>query len=365
LASFLAYSIAAAAIHFLRPTTGYLSQIYGFVLVIPIGVLAVSVSSAFVQLNVKGGRFKRLAVMAILQATTTVVAQVTLGLLHVEHGLIIGTIFGSVLSGVVLGTLLGRDDRFSGFRSAIAPRHLMAVAREYANFPRYALAADVLNVLVQQFAPVFVLALFSPTVAGLYAFAVRMVRVPLIVVSTAVSIVLRKEAVDHLNREESLTSLFTPVVWRLFLVGLIPFLMILLFGDSLFALVFGPQWAEAGRVVQILSPGILLEFVAFPLGALFIVTNSQRYTFVIQATGLVALLLALFIGKQLLNDFISTCYLLSAVMVGVNLWSLVLAHRVASRTAPHRPRTPWPVPASADPAGLADAGAAQAGIGQT
>jgi len=337
LASVVVYGLIGGVLHFSHFGSSYLNAIRGFVLIMPLGVLSIGLSSALIQLNVKAGRFKRLAAVTIAQAVFTIACQIALGLLHVAQGLILGTIAGSLLSGTVLARLSLQQGDFAGLRQAITLRRLRATARQFVNFPRYTMAADALTVVAQQFTPVFILALFSPAVAGLYAFSIRIVRVPLLVVSTAINAVLRKDGVDHLDREGNLRSLFKTIVRSLLLLGFVPFAVILLFGDQLFSVVFGAQWADAGQVVQILSPGILLEFVAFPLSVFFIITGSQRYAFAVQVIGFVSLLAALLLGKHFLHGFIATCYLISAVMVLVNMSSIILIGRVSGWKRPWRP----------------------------
>jgi len=169
-------------------------------------------------------------------------------------------------------------------------------------------------------------------VAGLYAFSVRVVRVPTFVVSTAIGGALRKEAVDHVHSGRSLTRLFTHTVRTLAILAVPPFVLLLLFGRPVFTFVFGHQWAEAGRIIQILTPGIVAEFVALPMAAFFLVTDSQRYTFVVQALGFVLMVTALAVGRHVLRDFVATCYLVSGVMVTVNLLTIFLAAKVAGFT---------------------------------
>jgi O-antigen/teichoic acid export membrane protein len=332
LVSFLVYVAIACGIAISHPVGGYLRNIHGIILFIPFGVLFACVSSLLIQLNIKQGNFKRLAVVAAVQVVFTVVPQIALGILKIENGLIIGTIVGFVFSAVVLSKLSLDRQTVREMRDESGIAVLRTTARQYINFPRYTLGADAISIVAQQFVPVFVLALFNPAVAGLYSFSIRVVRVPLIVVSTAIAGALRKEAVDRLKEEGTLTPLFTVTVRTLLFVAFFPFVVMLLYSNQIFAAVFGHKWADAGKVVQILSPGILVEFVAFPLSIIFLVTNTQRYTFAIQLVGFGALSAALFVGKHFLNDFMSTCYLISAVMILVNLASIALAAKVSRRS---------------------------------
>jgi O-antigen/teichoic acid export membrane protein len=327
------HCLLAAIIYFGYSGTGYLGSIQRVVWFLPVGVLSICISSMLIQLNIKQGAFKFFAGVVAAQALFTIVPQIGLGLLHVDNALILGVIAGSVFSNVVFVWLFFKRNSIGHVRRETTWQQLLATAKEHVNFPRYTLGGDAISVLAQQFVPVFVLALFSPALAGLYSFSTRIVRVPLLIVSTAIAGALRKEAVDHVNGDGDLTSLFSATVRALFLIGFVPFVVLLLFSDQIFAVVFGNQWRDAGTVVRILSPGILFEFVAFPLSVFFLVTNRQRYTFRIQVTGFVLLVLALVIGKYRLNDFMATCYLLSAVMVVVNLTTIALTASVIGRPA--------------------------------
>jgi len=334
--SFLAYAFIAWVVLLVPASDGYLGDLRRIVVFIPFGVLLVCVVSPLIQLSVKTGNFRRLSITAVAQVLAALVLQIVLGLLHVQNALIIGTIIGYVVAGVMLAGFLLRGHRIARVSWKPSLGELRKTFREYRNFPRYTLPADMINVVVQQFSPVFVLALFNPVVAGLYAFALRVARVPLIVVATAVAGALRKEAVDVANSGRSLRFLFSTTVRTLLLLGFIPFLVMLFLGVKLFSVVFGPQWIEAGRWVQILSPGIFLEFVAVPLSVFFLVTNTQYYTFGLQVASFGSLVAALLVGKSYLNDFAATSYLVSATMVIVNLSTIAVVARITGERAVRR-----------------------------
>ena len=186
--SCLIYEAGALALYYGYHGGGYLSDLRRVALFIPIGVLAVCSSSLFIQFNVKTGRFKRLATLATVQVVLTIVPQSALGVLRVPNALIIGTIAGYLVSAVVFAMLFVREHGSTAVRRELVPRWLWEAAQEHRNFPRYTLAADAIGVAVQQFIPVFIVALYNPSIAGLYSFAVRVVRVPLIVISVVLTI---------------------------------------------------------------------------------------------------------------------------------------------------------------------------------
>lgn len=336
LASAFAYAIGASLVYLFYSDSGYLNAIRGVILFIPLGVVSAFLPSVLTMYNTRAGKFRRLATVAVVQVVCTTLSQIVFGLLHFEHGLLLGAITGNTLSGVVLLFWFLRTNSWRHVRREMALPQLKLTATEHMNFPRYSLGADAINVVVQQFVPVLLMAMFNPAIAGLYAFATRVVRVPFLIVSSAVSTVLRKQAADHLRREGSLRSLFNATLTSLSVLAVVPLLVFGLFAGPLFVTVFGDKWREAGRVVQILSPGIALEFIAFPLTVLFVITGTQRYSFRLQLIGFGLLLSALMIGRYLVAGFIATCYLMSAAMVALNVATIVVASRVANRRVPLR-----------------------------
>jgi O-antigen/teichoic acid export membrane protein len=330
LASIVLFLTAAVLIDRYYAGSGYLAQIRPITLFIPLGVISVCLSSPLVQLCVKNGRFRVVAIASSTQVLVAVAAQIGLGLAAVKHGLIIGTICGYFWAAIVLTYALRHDGVFGEAWRSLSVVNLRRTAAEFANFPRFTLPADAVGVVTQQFIPVFVLALFNPAVAGLYSFSMRIVRVPLLVLSTAVSTALRKEGADTVHAGRSLQPLYRATVRTLFVLGVVPFAVMLLVGPQIFATVFGTHWIEAGEIVRVLSPGIFLEFIAFPLLVIFLVTDTQRITFGIQAIGFLGLVGAMVIGRQVGMTFVSTCYLVAGVMVVVNLLCIVAASRVSA-----------------------------------
>jgi O-antigen/teichoic acid export membrane protein len=323
------FTVVAVVAHLTQPDIKYLREIRDVILYIPVGVLVVCFTSGLIQLNVRGGAFRRIATVTVVQSLVTIVVQVACGAQQFGEGLVIGVIAGYAVAGVLLARWSLGGGRLRALAGQMRREVLRTTALEHANFPRYTLGADAISVMAQQFTPVFITALFSPAAAGLYSFAVRVARVPLIIVSSAVASVLRKEAADRAGNPERLRALYRWSTTGLLVIAVVPFAVLVLMGPPMFRFVFGAEWAEAGRMARILSPGLALEFVALPLASFFLVTGTQRYSFRIQVAAFVALLGAVGIGRFWFNSIETLCALLAATMVGANVATIALAGRAA------------------------------------
>ena len=324
--------VVALVAFFSAPSTGYLRELRPVVLLIPIGILAAVTISLLSLVNTRRGRFRRIALLATAQVAFTAAFQILFGLWHLPHGLVAGGVAGSVVTAVIFLTQ---------HLAVTVPRHvtremtadqLRETAVLHANFPRYSLAADALNIVSQQFAPVVLTALFTPVAAGLFAFSTRVVRVPVFIVSSAVITILRKHASDHLREHGTLWPVFRATAGGLALLAIVPFAFLVIFASSIFPALFGDKWADAAGVVRVLAPGIYLEFIALPVTVIFLITGHQRYAFRIQVVNVVLLGIVFIIGRWVLDSFTATCYLLSSTMVAINLFTIALAGRVSAMT---------------------------------
>jgi O-antigen/teichoic acid export membrane protein len=340
-ASFALYLLIAVGIRLGDPDRGYVSEIKHIVMYMPFAILPNVVISALSLVHTRRGKFTRLASLAFLQAGVTTAAQITLGFLRVKDALIVGAMFGAAVAAVAFAVVHFRGAPFQRLASEFDWSRLQEVARTHFHFPRYSLPADAFNVVVQQFVPVFITAMFNPMVAGLYAFSTRVIRVPVFVISTAASTVLRKAVADRVNQAGTLFPTFRSATLALAAIGIVPFAVLGVYAAPIFQVVFGEEWRDAGTIVRILSPGIFLEFVALPLTAFFVITRKLRYMFWLQLANLVLLAAALYVGRRIWNDFNATCALMAAALVGVNLATIVLAGRVAG--APPATNDPRPV----------------------
>jgi O-antigen/teichoic acid export membrane protein len=146
----------------------------------------------------------------------------------------------------------------------------------------------------------------------------------------------------------ALEATFLRVVGGLALVGLPPFAVVFLFGEPLFALAFGAEWARAGEYASWLAVWLYFMLVNRPCVGATSVLNMQR-TFLVQTVfTLVARAASLLIGVWYFSNDLLAIALFSLVG-GISCVSLIVLVLVRIRneqraakmtTRPHRNETP-------------------------
>ncbi|MFO7320936.1 MAG: oligosaccharide flippase family protein [Chloroflexota bacterium] len=247
-------------------------EIAGFLWLMPVTLIGAGSYQALSYWAIRKKSFGVLARTKIVQGVGTVVLRIALGVLQTGAiGLIISQIF-SLSAGI--WSIVSGDYRTLLY--SIRWERMVTVAKEYRRFPLISAWSSLLNTAGLQLPTLFMLALYGPVAGGVFALGLRMVQLPAHLVGSSVAQVYLGTASEIKNQAPAqLKPLFIRTTRRLFLVGLVPIVLIVLFGPEVFSLVFGAEWQAAGQYVRLLGPAILIQFVISPISQTMIVLERQ------------------------------------------------------------------------------------------
>lgn len=153
---------------------------------------------------------------------------------------------------------------------------LKELAIQYRDFPLYRAPQNFINAASQS-APVLLLAVFfGPIAAGCYALAKAVMGVPITLVGKAVGDVFYPRVVNAAHAKENIARHILRATAVLFIVAVVPFVIIFLFGSEIFGYIFGAQWINAGIYAQWLALFFLFNFINKPAVAAVPVLGIQR-----------------------------------------------------------------------------------------
>jgi len=233
------------------------------------GVFLTGLFQALTVWNNRLSKFRTIANANVIQTGTTAASQVLFGVFHIQ---IFGLLVGAIL-GLLAGTLIYTKEKLFSFFTLVKVISFSKVvlnAKKYREFPTYSMfGALAINIALQS--PVFIVGIFfEPALTGQYGLAARIVLIPLVLLSTAVFQVIYKEisilAIDNFS------EIRPYVINKLILLALIglPALIVLnVWSETLFVIVFGPEWGVAGKFAKYLSWAAFFKFSITPLMAVF------------------------------------------------------------------------------------------------
>ncbi len=260
---------------------------------LPLVLLGAGSYRTFRMWAVRRGDFNAIATTKITQAASNVIFQVACGLASFGvAGLVIGQFFG-----FSAGTFkLGRGVTFSMTDVSWRMwRRLSVLARRYSRFPKFDVAAAIINAISMQL-PNFLLAiLFNPAVAGLYLLADRALGAPLSLLSQSIGQVLYSRSRNAVEQGR-IGHLATSILGGLAAVAFLPTLIMFFWGEKIFTLVFGQEWAAAGSYASWLIIGITANFLYSSVSLILMATNAQNLNLYIHSSMLIAKTAALVFG---------------------------------------------------------------------
>jgi O-antigen/teichoic acid export membrane protein len=271
--------------------------------------------------------YRKIASSKLWQAVSTGIANLCFGLTGIgAAGLILGGFIGQIVSAAVLGCLVWRED--SGLRHLVSKEQMKKNAIVYKNFPQYSLPTALLDSCSNNL-PVFILAhLFSNNVAGFYALALKTLGAPMGFIGDSISQVFYQQFAEHIDSPEKSRSLLIKTWKHLALIALLPMLIILLFGQNIFTLVFGVQWGDAGRIASILAPMFYLIFISSPTSSTYNVLGMQKAGFIFGLTSIAGRPAALLAGAKYSDVFFGLKCFVAFEICQIILFNVLLVHRL-------------------------------------
>lgn len=244
------------------------------------------------------GRYRHLAIMRIVQATSIVLLQIVIGLVWADAaGLGLGYLFG-VCFGLGVGIILMplAKIEWSGLKAS-----LLLFWKNHRRFPIYSLPADSVNAAAAQLPVLVVAARFGADEAGLLAMAMRMLGAPMSLLAASVLDVFKRHAGTAYRERGECKAEYLHAFRILFGFAAVAGVAIGFGAEPIFGLVFGATWVGAGTMALWLLPRFVIGFVASPLSYVVYIAEKQHLDLIWQVAllGMTLTTLLLFDSTQL------------------------------------------------------------------
>ena len=241
---------------------------------LPLGVLLPALFTLFTAGAVRAQQFNTLGKARMAQAVAGTATSIGLGFTHIGVlGLIAGTL---VTWGMGLRSVGGAVVR--SLHAEWRQLHwqgVLAVARTHYRFPLYNTGAQFINAASLQ-VPVFLLAAYAGAAAtGWFSLTQRLLLLPTLLISGAITPVFYSRAREA-HAAGTLAAFTQRVLNAICGANVFFVVFVALFGETLFALLFGAPWTRSGTYAAAMAPWLLVNFMVTPLATLPLVFARQR-----------------------------------------------------------------------------------------
>lgn len=220
-------------------------------------------------------KYGKIAGVALTQSSGTAVGQVTSGVGKVSNGLVLGQVFGQVLAGAYMLLVSIKTDKHVFRRYSL--KGTIRQARLYHEFPKYSLIGSVSDNLATQFPILFITKVFGSSVTGYFSLTFRVLNLPLVALSSAISQVFFKKVADlAITKPEQIKPLLIRIHFGLAAL-MLPFIAFFwVWGEATFAFVFGENWRPAGQMASIIVFAVAIRFSVSPLSTVLAIQKNVK-----------------------------------------------------------------------------------------
>lgn len=197
-------------------------------------------------------------------------------------------------------------------------------ALRYKKFPLVDTWSSLLNTLNYHLPILLISTFFAQSIVGQYSVVYRLMQLPMGLIVASIAQVFYQRISEQIRNGADYADEITRVVGVLFIVGVFPCIIALLFGRELITVFLGAKWMEAGKYLQILGIYAFVKFCTSPVSSVLLALEKQGILLIFNIISIIATAGCLFIGGYMMKNIYLALLLFS--LTGVVLYSGLLAY---------------------------------------
>lgn len=279
-------------------------EINGFSLftlvVLPISVLSYSIFNIFNMYLIRRQKFMLSSSSKISRRVSEGATQLFFGFLHNSQGLLIGDAIGNIVQAIFSWWKVNLITSLKH----ISYKRLKKVLYEYRELPIYTLIPNILNTFVLGSLTFLILSKFSIKEVGYLEFTQKILSIPSVFISIAISqVVFQRASKLIMNKEKILPMLLTITI---FLIGIssIFVLAIEMYGEEIFMFIGGSEWETSGQYAKILVYGSAFMLIFSPLGKVLIALKKFKINSLWEVSKFIAIVFLFNMERISINEYL-------------------------------------------------------------
>lgn len=218
-------------------------------------------------------------------------------------------------------------------RSEFRWERLVTNARRYWQFPTFSTAAHLLGRITVEVPKLMIAALFTPASLGLFSLSLRVAQLPLTFIGQAFGHVFFRKVADCRGDSKKVRLLLSRSALLLAALIAPPMLILYLWAEPMFGLIFGADWAEAGSYARLMIPWMVAGFIVQPLSYCLQAFEKQLMVFLWNLVLLPIGLASVYVGF-LLEDVRWSILLYSIAMMVMFVAYYAMCMNIAANMTP-------------------------------
>jgi len=273
------------------------SNEYSLYIVIFIFIILISysINNVLTSYNNRKKEYKVMTSVYIVRTIYQNIGAIIMGL--------IGPSVFSLLFPYSLGQFMGINKQYKSlkpyFKKVMEAEssQMKVVLKMHYKQPIFSAPAIFVNSFSYSSISLFLEYLFGMAALGYYSISVRLLGLPLSIVSGNISKVFFEEASKEYNERSQYSNSLKKTFKFLVILAIPMVLSMIFFAPIICSIVFGDEWGIAGNYVAILAPMFGLKFIVTALSPALVVASKQKIELFLQNIFLIASIVSFIVTK--------------------------------------------------------------------
>ncbi|HDJ1647474.1 TPA: type 8 capsular polysaccharide synthesis protein Cap8K, partial [Staphylococcus aureus] len=157
--------------------------------------------------------------------------------------------------------------------------------------------------------------LYTNTEVGIYGMAIRVLGIPVTIISLGLSKIFMQQANDYYIERGNFRNLLLKFSSTLVIVSIILYVPLYLFSEELVNILLGHSWVDAITVIKIVIPLFVIRLIVSTVSLSVIVLQKQQLELILQALFLIGTTVTFVISKMLNLTFLNFVSINTAVLI--------------------------------------------------
>lgn len=222
--------------------------------------------------------FAVLSKVKVKQTLFGTASKVMLGMFgYLNFGLIVGQMFNHISGFLSINKALKND--YNIYYKSIKLKKVLFVAYKYSDFMRYRMPGRIMLLIGSQ-SPIIIFGIYySTSLTGQLGLAFSLITFTASILLEAV----RKSYFSEISRvgmynKKKIYHITQKTSMAMFLMVIVPGVIAFLYGDTIFSIVFGSSWAQAGVFAGFLMPMLIARFTfSVTMDAYSVIGKNKLY----------------------------------------------------------------------------------------
>jgi lipopolysaccharide exporter len=280
-------------------------ELQNYLWLVPLFVLLHGIYQTLRFWNVRFKKFGKIASSRVAEVGGQKGVVLSLGFLgHTTGGsLILGTLIASIVKNLILIQGVWKENSKVFFNN-LSWSTLIEGAKRYRKFPMFSVWSELLSRMPALITVFLFLKYFNQTILGYYSLSLMVLTLPTTLITSSIMEAFSPRAAMA-KHDGTHVILLIKVYERIVSLTFFLFMILAIFGDTLFNFVFGADWIEAGVIAQILVIRCFFEIVFTPVLSFINIMAKQEISLIRRVSSIIIVTTALIIGGTSENYYLA------------------------------------------------------------